>query len=345
MRWNELGYRSESAGLNLWCRLGGLSPRPLSWCMSCRWQRATKSTTEVKNGTEDEIRTTRVICTHSIKPLSPLLFSTNFCHLLTTSSIVGRFLGLCCQQLSKSFHISSVSPTARAFSGISGRPPREIRSTTASFFCSSNGILPVNTSTANIPKANTSAAFDSITGMLLPLRTGVMISGASHLEVPTAPGVAATVKLGSELIGASPYSVKRARPLRSMTTFACRRRISTIKQPRKIWEEILTLQLRRLKNKQRDNPPPSNLHAGYQVNEDIPTPSQRHVATVRKEITSVLYCSFHSNKGFPHQGRSRCVGVQRYVLADVAIVPPVVHEGKLKDCRSDAMKRQDILMG
>jgi len=31
-----------------------------------------------------------------------------------------------------------------------------------------------------------------------------MISGASHLEVPTAPGVAATVKLGSELIGANP---------------------------------------------------------------------------------------------------------------------------------------------
>jgi len=31
-----------------------------------------------------------------------------------------------------------------------------------------------------------------------------MISGASHLEVPTAPGVAATVKLGSETMGASP---------------------------------------------------------------------------------------------------------------------------------------------
>jgi len=31
-----------------------------------------------------------------------------------------------------------------------------------------------------------------------------MISGASHLEVPTAPGVTATVKLGSELMGANP---------------------------------------------------------------------------------------------------------------------------------------------
>ena len=55
-----------------------------------------------------------------------------------------------------------------------------------------------------------------------------MISGASHLEVPTAPGVAATVKLGSELTGASPYSVKQARPLRSTTTFACHHGISTI---------------------------------------------------------------------------------------------------------------------
>ena len=61
----------------------------------------------------------------------------------------------------------------------------------------------MNTSIANIPKANTSAAFDSITG-IPTIRGGSMISGASHLEVPTAPGIAATVKLGSEFMGASP---------------------------------------------------------------------------------------------------------------------------------------------
>ena len=55
-----------------------------------------------------------------------------------------------------------------------------------------------------------------------------MISGAGHLEDPTAPGVATTVKLGSEFMGASPYSVRRARPPRSITTFAYRHRISTI---------------------------------------------------------------------------------------------------------------------
>jgi len=80
-----------------------------------------------------------------------------------------------------------------------------------------------------------------------------MISGASHLEVPTAPGVAATVKLGSELMGASPYSVKRARPLRSTTTFACHNGISTIARPRtKGREEISTLQVRQLKSNLRE---------------------------------------------------------------------------------------------
>ena len=151
-----------------------------------------------------------------------LLRPTNFCHLLTTSSIVGRLSGSCCQHLWRSFHISSVSPTAWASLGISGLLPRNIEATTASFFCLSNGILPVNTSTANIAKANTSAGFDSITGTLLPLRGGSIISGAAHLEDPTAPGVAPAVKLGPELMGASPYSVNRARSFLSMTTFACR---------------------------------------------------------------------------------------------------------------------------
>ena len=76
-----------------------------------------------------------------------------------------------------------------------------------------------------------------------------MISGASHLEAPTAPEVAATVKLGLELMGANPYSVKRARPLRSMTTFACRHKISIITHLRTMWQGISTLQLQRLRYK------------------------------------------------------------------------------------------------
>ena len=66
-----------------------------------------------------------------------------------------------------------------------------------------------------------SAGFDSITGLAAPLRIGVIISRAKHLGVPTAPGVAATVKLGSELVGANPYSVERVRPFLSTTMFAC----------------------------------------------------------------------------------------------------------------------------
>ena len=49
-----------------------------------------------------------------------------------------------------------------------------------------------------------SPRFDSITGLTFPLMTGFMNSGGDHLEVPTAPGVAAMVKVGSELMGASP---------------------------------------------------------------------------------------------------------------------------------------------
>jgi len=79
-----------------------------------------------------------------------------------------------------------------------------------------------------------------------------MISGASHLEVPTAPGVAATVKLGSELTGASPYSVKRARPLRSTTTFACNDGISTITQQGIKGKEISTLQVRQFESNLRE---------------------------------------------------------------------------------------------
>ena len=46
------------------------------------------------------------------------------------------------------------------------------------------------------------------------------------------PVVAAAVKLGSELMGASPYSVKRARPVRSTITFDCHLVISVTAQRR-----------------------------------------------------------------------------------------------------------------
>jgi len=85
--------------------------------------------------------------------------------------------------------------------------------------------------------------------------------------------------------------------------------------------------------------PPSSLHAVYQVNEGIPGPSRRQVATVRKESGLMVVCSCQSDKRLPHQGRSGRAGIKHQVLANVAVVPPVVNEGKLKKCRSDSMER------
>jgi len=93
-----------------------------------------------------------------------------------------------------------------------------------------------------------------------------MISGANHLEVPTTSGVAATVNLGLELRAASPYSVKRAQPLRSTTTFACQHGVSTTLQLRNTQKEISTLQVRQLKYSlrgQKVNLPPLNPRVGY----------------------------------------------------------------------------------
>ena len=138
---------------------------------------------------------------------------TNFRHILTTSSIAGLLLGSSCQHVSRSFHISHVSPNSRAPFGFSGLAPRRIRCTTVPFFCSSNGFLPVKTSTATIAKEYTSPGFDSVTGTPSPLREDFMISGANHLETSlTAYAVAATVKPGCEWTGANPYSAKRAWP-------------------------------------------------------------------------------------------------------------------------------------
>ena len=159
----------------------------------------------VENRVKGQVGITRLVFTHSGKSSLP----TNLRHFSTTSCIFGRFFGFCCQQLLSTFHISTVSPSAPAFRGISGLPPREMRSTTGSFFFSPNGTLPVNTSTASIAKAKTSAAFDSSTGTVPRLRGGVIISGAGHTDAPTSPDATATVKLGSKLMGANPYSVKR----------------------------------------------------------------------------------------------------------------------------------------
>ena len=67
---------------------------------------------KIENG-NGGVRIALLTCTHSVGVMSPsLLRPTNSRHLFTTSPIVGRSLGLCCQQLSRSFHISCVSPTA-----------------------------------------------------------------------------------------------------------------------------------------------------------------------------------------------------------------------------------------
>ena len=55
-----------------------------------------------------------------------------------------------------------------------------------------------------------------------------MISGANHPEFPRDSCVARRVKLGSELMGANPYSVRRARPFWSTTTLAYEYQVSTV---------------------------------------------------------------------------------------------------------------------
>jgi len=202
---------------------------------------------------------------------------------------------------------------------------------TASFLCSSNGILPVKTSAPNIPKANTSAAFDSIPGILFPLREGSMISGASHLEGFNASlDTAAYVKRGSCLMGANPYSVKRARPVWSTTTLAYR--IESKRAQR--W-------------KLKDN-------AGEQENTYPLEVTVRNIERMKvlqtiRGIKYLLTCvgrmglvichDCHDNGSPSHQRCARCVGVRRYVLTDVAVFSPVINEGELKERRVDPVKR------
>jgi hypothetical protein len=75
--------------------------------------------------------------------------------------------------------------------------------TTDSFFMLPNGTFPLNTSTASIANAKTSAGLDAIIGLELGLG-GSMISGASHREDPATPGFAAIVRIGFETMELRP---------------------------------------------------------------------------------------------------------------------------------------------
>ena len=106
---DAVGPCSGSGGLPLW-RFCGVGLRPLSRRGSCPWW-VPKPIINAEDRGEDTVRIVGVICTHSKAPsLSPL--SINPCHFLTTSFIPGRLLGFCCQQLSRSIHMSLVSPTS-----------------------------------------------------------------------------------------------------------------------------------------------------------------------------------------------------------------------------------------
>ena len=129
---------------------------------------------------------------------------TNSSQVLTTSSIVGRLPGLAAQHLSMNFHISAVSPSCTAACGLAGLFPLAIWITTDSFFMFPNGTFPVNTSTASIANAKMSAGLDAVGGLEFALPGGSIISGASHREDPAAPGVAATVNMGFDVMGLRP---------------------------------------------------------------------------------------------------------------------------------------------
>lgn len=83
--------------------------------------------------------------------------STSHCHFVTTFFIFGRLCGFFRQQLSRSSHISYVSPNFPGLLGISGLPPSKMCHRTILSPRLLNGILLVKTSVATIPKANTSA--------------------------------------------------------------------------------------------------------------------------------------------------------------------------------------------
>ena len=129
---------------------------------------------------------------------------TNPSQALTTWSILGRLFGFWFQHFSMNFHISKVRPSCSAASGLSGLFPPTICGRTRPLFMFQKGTLPVNTSTASIANAKTSADLDAVNGLEPAPVGGSMISGASHREDPTTPWVATTVKAGFEMMGLRP---------------------------------------------------------------------------------------------------------------------------------------------
>ena len=119
------------------------------------------------------------------------------------------------------------------------------------------------------------------------------------------PGVARPVKLGSKLIGASPYSVNRAWPLLSITTFACQHKISTITQVRSREKET-DAPNGRARNR-GENLPPLYHHGEYPNCEGIPVPSPHRTATYHVESGNAF--GRDENQSFTHQKRPRDVGV------------------------------------
>ena len=128
---------------------------------------------------------------------------TNPSQILTTSSMIGRLLGLADQHCSMNFHISALSPSCSASRGFAGLFPLAIWMTTDSSFVPSNGTPPLNTSTASIANAKMSAHLDVSVGSELGLGRS-MISGASQREDPATSGVVAIVKIGFEMMGMRP---------------------------------------------------------------------------------------------------------------------------------------------
>ena len=117
--------------------------------------------------------------------------------------MVGCFLGLADQHFLMNFHISALSPSCSAAGGLIGLFPLAIWTITDSFSMPPNGTLPLNTSTASIANAKTSADLDAAVG--LELGSGEpMIFGASQRENPATPGIAAVVKIGFGMVGMRP---------------------------------------------------------------------------------------------------------------------------------------------
>lgn len=88
-----------------------------------------------------------------------------------------------------------------------------------------------------------------------------------------------------------------------------------------------------------DNPPPSNPHGGYRANEGTVVPSRRRAATAHEEAKLVSCCSCCSDGSCPYQRGSRCAGMRRYVLTNVAVLTPVINECKLKERHVHAAER------